>query len=155
MKKLGVDSIVLEIRFGRDFPMSPPFVRVIRPRFLSFLEGGGGHVTAGGAMCMELLTTTGWSPANSLESVFVQVRVALCSTDPQPARLQQNSRGKIDYGASEAFDAYDRAAKTHGWKVPADQVEMQAETLVMDEKKGSLRKQFVAGKGHLRLLDGS
>ena len=137
MKKLGVDSIVLEIRFGRDFPMSPPFVRVIRPRFLSFLEGGGGHVTAGGAMCMELLTTTGWSPANSLESVFVQVRVALCSTDPQPARLQQNSRGKIDYGASEAFDAYDRAAKTHGWKVPADQVEMQAETLVMDEKKRS------------------
>lgn len=27
-----------------------------RPRFLSFMNGGGGHVTAGGAICMQLLT---------------------------------------------------------------------------------------------------
>jgi ubiquitin-conjugating enzyme E2 Q len=56
MKKAGIKSVVLEIRFGKDFPMSPPFVRVIRPRFLPFMSGGGGNVTAGGAMCMELLT---------------------------------------------------------------------------------------------------
>ena len=136
MKKLGVNSIVLEIRFGRDFPMSPPFVRVIRPRFLPFQEGGGGHVTAGGAMCMELLTTSGWSPANSLESVLVQVRVALCSTDPRPARLQHAPHGKIDYGVGEAFEAYDRAARTHGWKVPTDQSEMKSDMIFMNEKKG-------------------
>lgn len=41
MKKAGVTSIVLEIRFGRDYPLSPPFVRVIRPKFLPFMEGGG------------------------------------------------------------------------------------------------------------------
>lgn len=41
MKKCGVTSIVLELRFGRDYPMSPPFVRVIRPQFLPFLSGGG------------------------------------------------------------------------------------------------------------------
>lgn len=54
MKKKGIASIVLEMRFGKDYPMSPPFVRVIRPRFLGFQQGGGGHVTAGGAMCMEV-----------------------------------------------------------------------------------------------------
>ena len=54
MKKKGITSVVLEIRFGKDYPMSPPFVRVIRPRFLGFQQGGGGHVTAGGAMCMEV-----------------------------------------------------------------------------------------------------
>lgn len=54
MEQLGHTSIVLELRFGQDFPMSPPFVRVIRPRFLGFQQGGGGHVTAGGAMCMEV-----------------------------------------------------------------------------------------------------
>ena len=50
MKSKGFKSIVLELRFGKGFPYSPPFVRVIRPRFLPFMFGGGGHVTAGGAL---------------------------------------------------------------------------------------------------------
>lgn len=54
MKKRGITSVVLEMRFGKDYPMSPPFVRVIKPRFLGFQQGGGGHVTAGGALCMEV-----------------------------------------------------------------------------------------------------
>jgi len=54
MKSKGLKSIVLELRFGKDYPTSPPFVRVIRPRFLLFTQGGGGHVTAGGALCMEV-----------------------------------------------------------------------------------------------------
>lgn len=54
MKAKGHKSIVLELRFPAQYPMSPPFVRVIQPRFLGFQQGGGGHVTAGGAMCMEV-----------------------------------------------------------------------------------------------------
>ncbi|KAL8960424.1 MAG: hypothetical protein Q9183_005468, partial [Haloplaca sp. 2 TL-2023] len=72
MKAKNLKSIVCEFRFGKDYPMAPPFVRIIRPRFLSFMAGGGGHVTAGGALCMELLTNSGWSAANSLESVLLQ-----------------------------------------------------------------------------------
>lgn len=41
MKKAGITSVVLEVRFGRDYPLSPPFIRVIRPKFLPFMEGGG------------------------------------------------------------------------------------------------------------------
>lgn len=54
MKTKNIQSIVLELRFGKEYPMSPPFVRVIRPRFLPFQQGGGGHVTAGGALCMSV-----------------------------------------------------------------------------------------------------
>ncbi len=54
MKAEGITSVVLELRFGKDYPISPPFVRVIRPRFLPFFMGGGGHVTGGGALCMEV-----------------------------------------------------------------------------------------------------
>lgn len=54
LKERKLTSIVLEARFGSNFPMSPPFVRVIRPRFLGFQQGGGGHVTLGGALCMEV-----------------------------------------------------------------------------------------------------
>jgi ubiquitin-conjugating enzyme E2 Q len=116
MKKNNVKSVVLELRFGKDFPMSPPFVRVIRPRFLSFMQGGGGHVTAGGAMCMELLTNDGWSAVSSIESVLLQVRMAISSIDPKPARLENGGRG--DYGVGEAVEAYMRACAVHGWTVP-------------------------------------
>jgi ubiquitin-conjugating enzyme E2 Q len=124
MKTAGVTSVVLELRFGPDYPYSPPFVRVVRPRFLPFIEGGGGHVTAGGAMCMELLTSSGWSPVSSMESVFLQVRMAMCNPEPRPARLHPNvtaGKGKWgDYGVNEAIDAYVRAATTHGWTVPSN-----------------------------------
>jgi ubiquitin-conjugating enzyme E2 Q len=57
MKQKGMKSVVIEMRFGKDYPMAPPFIRVIRPRFLSFMQGGGGHVTAGGSICMEVSRT--------------------------------------------------------------------------------------------------
>jgi ubiquitin-conjugating enzyme E2 Q len=122
MKKKDVKSVVLELRFGKEYPMSPPFVRVIRPRFLSFQQGGGGHVTAGGAMCMQLLTNDGWSAVSSIESVLLQVRMAISSTDPKPARLAPG--GPTDYGVGEAVEAYMRACAVHGWTVPAGFKEM-------------------------------
>jgi ubiquitin-conjugating enzyme E2 Q len=123
MKRAGLTSVVLEMRFGKDFPFSPPFVRVIRPRFLPFMQGGGGHVTAGGAICMELLTNSGWSSVSSLESVFLQVRLAISSTDPRPARLESITGKRHDYGTAEAIDAYIRACRQHGWQIPAGFVE--------------------------------
>ncbi|RAL04469.1 putative ubiquitin conjugating enzyme [Aspergillus ibericus CBS 121593] len=117
LKHNKLTSIVMEIRFPPQFPMSPPFIRVIRPHFTPFMQHGGGHVTAGGAMCMELLTSSGWLPTISMESVLLQVRLALCSTDPYPARLQN---GSGNYPFSESVSAYRRACQTHGWKVPDD-----------------------------------
>lgn len=122
MKSAGYTSIVLEIRFGKEYPFSPPFVRVIRPRFLPFLSGGGGHVTAGGAMCMELLTNSGWSSVSSIEGVLLQVRLALSNLEPKPARLEGlgKKQSNQDYGTGEAMAAYVRACQAHGWQVPKD-----------------------------------
>ncbi|KXL43455.1 MAG: hypothetical protein FE78DRAFT_41589 [Acidomyces sp. 'richmondensis'] len=121
MKKQKLKSIVLEIRFNKDFPFTPPYVRVIRPRFLSRMQGGGGHIVLGGALCMELLTNTGWSSVSSMESVLMQIRLAIAS-DP-PARLDGNGiRG--DYGVREAAEGYMRACQTHGWTVPPGFKEM-------------------------------
>ncbi|PSK41835.1 Ubiquitin-conjugating enzyme E2 14 [Elsinoe australis] len=126
MEKAGLSSIVLEMRFGPTYPYSPPFVRVLRPRFLGFREGGGGHVTIGGALCMELLTNTGWSSVSSIESVLLQVRLAMASTE-SPARLNLRPGGGgvariSDYGVGEAVEAYRRACMMHGWQVPEDLV---------------------------------
>ena len=118
MRKKGLKSVVAEIRFGSQYPMSPPFVRIIRPRFLSFMQGGGGHITAGGALCMELLTNSGWSAVSNMESVLLQVRLAMSSTDPKPARLEPGPVGSYQVG--EAVEAYIRACNAHGWEVPVD-----------------------------------
>ncbi|KAK8188158.1 uncharacterized protein BKA78DRAFT_373721 [Phyllosticta capitalensis] len=118
MKAHGVKSVVLEIRFGKEYPMAPPFVRVIRPRFLPFLNGGGGHVTAGGALCMELLTNDGWNAGMTIEAVLLQVRLAMSSDDPAPARLERGG-GRGEYGVGEAVEAYIRACQRHGWTIPA------------------------------------
>jgi ubiquitin-conjugating enzyme E2 Q len=48
--------VLLEIRFPPDFPWQPPFIRVVAPRFAFHT----GHVTVGGSICMELLTSA-WS----------------------------------------------------------------------------------------------
>ena len=124
MKKAGITSIVLEMRFTPSFPFFPPFVRVVRPRFLPFLSGGGGHVTAGGAICMELLTNNGWLVTNSIESVLLQIRMAISSTDPRPARLESRGARYGDttssYSVGEAIEAFKRACRTHGWQIPTD-----------------------------------
>ncbi|CAM1509168.1 Fc.00g029070.m01.CDS01 [Cosmosporella sp. VM-42] len=117
MKRLSCQSIVLELRFSGSFPMSPPFVRVVRPRFVPFAQGGGGHILAGGSICTELLTNSGWSPALSLEQIFLQVRLQLTETNP-PARLMSNAMGT--YGIGEAMGSYRQAVAAHGWKAPED-----------------------------------
>ncbi|CAG8483627.1 11078_t:CDS:2 [Acaulospora morrowiae] len=120
MVRHGVKSIDLEIRFAPDYPNLPPYIRVIRPRLLRFMNGGGGHVTAGGSVCMELLTLGssrehGWSPEYTMEAVLLQVKLALSTLNP-PARLDRN--WKNEYSTREAIDAYIRVAHQHGWGVP-------------------------------------
>lgn len=120
MKRLGCTSVVLEIRYSASFPMSPPFVRVIRPRFRPFHAGGGGHVTMGGSICSELLTNSGWSPVLSMEKVFLQVRMGLCDMDP-PARLAEARIGADnDYSINEAIGSFRNAVLNHGWQMPPD-----------------------------------
>ena len=136
MKKKGIKSVVIVIRFGAQYPMSPPFVRVLRPRFLSFTQGGGGHVTMGGALCMELLTNSGWSAVSNIESVLLQVRLALSSTDPKPARLDP---GYVrDYGVGEAVEAFIRACHAHGWEIPADFKSMHSGSSASSGIRGAL-----------------
>lgn len=125
LQNAALQSVILEMRFPQDFPMSPLFVRVIRPRLLEFNAGGGGHVTMGGALCMELLTGSGWLPTFSIENVLLSIRLALCSVDPKPARLAMSGsrfgsssvRGG-DYSVQGAVAAYTRACRAHGWQVP-------------------------------------
>jgi ubiquitin-conjugating enzyme E2 Q len=90
MKAQKINSLVFEVRFPPTFPHAPPFFRILQPRLLPFIQGGGGHVTGGGSMCMELLTADGWLPSYSLSSVLFQIKMAISNLEPRPARLASN-----------------------------------------------------------------
>ena len=106
MQAKHIKYIVLHIKFPEDFPLSPPFCRIIRPRF----EFHTGHVTLGGSICMELLTRKGWSPENSVEAVIMSIRSNFLEGG---ARLAANQCG--DYSEGEAKEAFDRLVRQHGW----------------------------------------
>jgi len=99
--------ILLHMTFPKTYPMNPPFIRVINPRFVYRT----GHVTVGGSICTEMLTNSGWSPANSVESVLVSIRTNLITGG---ARIDMAN--KTDYSESEAKIAFERMVAQHGWK---------------------------------------
>lgn len=117
LEKAGINSLVFEVRFPPNFPEAPPFFRILKPRFLPFSQGGGGHVTAGGSMCMDLLTSSGWSPAYAIPAILLQIKLAISNLDPRPARLAH--QWSSPYSMHEAIDGYKRAAAVHGWQIPA------------------------------------
>ncbi|GAA5872831.1 hypothetical protein JCM8547_005715 [Rhodosporidiobolus lusitaniae] len=119
MKAKDVESILMEIRFGDSYPFSPPFFRVVHPRFLPFIHGGGGHVTGGGSICMDLLTNDGWSSIYSTEAILLQIRVAMSNLEPRPGRLDP-TYWNSPYSMEEAVAGFKRAAATHGWTVPPE-----------------------------------
>ena len=104
MRRLDIRHITLEIKFPTDYPFSPPFIRVVSPRFRFHT----GHVTIGGSICAEYLCTSGWSPAQDIEALLVQIR-----TDIQ-AGGGRIERGGM-YSEREAREAFRRVAREHGW----------------------------------------
>ncbi|KAJ2925630.1 hypothetical protein H1R20_g11464, partial [Candolleomyces eurysporus] len=118
LKEKKVNSIIFEIRFPPTFPLSPPFFRIITPRFLPFIHGGGGHVTGGGSICMDLLTSNGWLPSYTIPAVLVQIKLAISNLDPRPARLAKN--WEQPYSVAESLAGFKRAAATHGWTASED-----------------------------------
>jgi len=107
LKALKRDCILLHITFPSTYPLHPPFCRILKPRF-AFRTG---HVTIGGSICTELLTTKGWTPANTVEAVIISIRAQFLEGG---ARLDMSN--KKEYTESEAKEAYDRMVETHGWR---------------------------------------
>mmetsp|Transcript_18010 Transcript_18010/g.20045 ORF Transcript_18010/g.20045 Transcript_18010/m.20045 type:complete len:105 (+) Transcript_18010:188-502(+) len=103
---MKMDYITAHITFPNSYPFNPPFIRIIRPRF-AFRTG---HVTIGGSICMELLTNSGWTAANTVEAVIMSIRAQLMDGN---ARLDLSNRS--DYSLAEAKEAFNRMVRTHGW----------------------------------------
>jgi hypothetical protein len=66
LKKNCISSIRFEIRFN-DYPIKPPFIRVMKPVLT------GGNVMSDGNICIDLFGSKLWVPSISIENVMVMV----------------------------------------------------------------------------------
>ena len=107
-KPQAVPGVCMMIYFPCDFPFTPPAVRVLYPRFVQWT----GHVTVGGSVCTQDLTTDGWNSNMTFTGLMLQLKTNIVEGD-----------GKIDmytaheYSELEAIEAFKRVARDHGWTV--------------------------------------
>ena len=106
LAKVPGKRILLRIAFPSTYPTAPPYVRVIRPRF----QFRTGHVTIGGSICTEMLTSHGWSSTMTIESVLLSIRTNMLVGG---ARLDLSKRH--DYSEAEAREAFNRMVQQHNW----------------------------------------
>lgn len=114
LKKLketrGEEGIVLKVTFKDDYPMSPPFIYVHTPQI------NGGYVLGGGAICMELLTTQGWSSAYNMESVILQIAATFVKGK---ARINFANLSPYNHAKAKAYHEHlSRFHKNTGWYTP-------------------------------------
>lgn len=104
------DFIKMEFRFPSDYPTTPPIVRVVSPHVR------GGHVAPHGGICMELLTTSGWAPVNSIDVVCIQIRAMLVQGG---ARIQASHQALVsNYTFRGAMEDLKFIVLRHHWNVP-------------------------------------
>jgi len=104
----GRDYVELKAMFPPDYPVNPPFITVVRPRFIFHT----GRVTVGGSICTDILTQAGWKPTYNIEALLANVFAEILSSHP---RIDLNN--STPYSLEEAKSAFMRVAADHGWKI--------------------------------------
>jgi ubiquitin-protein ligase len=94
-KKFGVDYISVDFVFSGDYPLQPPKVRIISPRF----RAGTGHVTPGGLIKMRILAEENWTPVYTVHAIVDEMKSVLVDG---AARLEFEYSF---YSAQEAADS--------------------------------------------------
>ena len=107
MTEFNIPFIEIEITFPAEYPIKPPFVRIIHPHFRTMT----GHITAGGSLCMEALSNSGWVPSTSVEALIIQIRSVLSDGGAEIDASNFNKK----YTMEEAREAFARAMKIHNW----------------------------------------
>ena len=106
MKKLNIKEIELELKFGNDYPFSPPFIRVVKPIFVPL----SGHLTLHGAICHEILSNKGWVPTCSIE-MLIQLVICEIGEDGRIDLINYNN----SYDFKECKKSFDQMVVAQGW----------------------------------------
>lgn len=92
--RYGQNFLLMEVNFPEAYPHEPLFLRVVSPRCIWYT----GHVTAGGAICLEVLTNTGssngWRPDFCVESILQIAILNMLHTESVTVRTASGPGGR-------------------------------------------------------------
>jgi ubiquitin-protein ligase len=104
-KKWG--DMVWELRFDDNYPVKPPFVRILKPYF----KFRTGHITIGGAICNPILTSDAWDQKITMETLIHVLLVGI-----EEGGAVKTTQG--NYNINDAKTSYKRYVTEHGWTKP-------------------------------------
>ena len=110
MRETQTESIEFRLTFPELFPFHPPFLRLVRP----YIDNG--FIMDGGAICMEVLTSQGWSGAYTIEALLVQVASDLTHGGAVVSSRQKRKYNRLTQKRAEV--EFRRISKIHakyGW----------------------------------------
>lgn len=74
LEKIDQNYIIANIKIPNDYPFNPPFIRIISPHFytdeFSFVKNNG-------AICLDHLVPSKWTPSLKIENLLIQIRCYL------------------------------------------------------------------------------
>ena len=92
--RYGQGFLLMEVTFPEAYPHEPLFLRIVSPRCVWYT----GHVTAGGAICLEVLTNTGsknsWRPDFCVESILQIAILNMLHTESVVVRTASGPGGR-------------------------------------------------------------
>ena len=105
LKQFKIKEVHFEVTIPEKYPFKPPFVRIVEPRF----KGYKGFVTTGGSLCLDIITPNAWSPAYSIDKLFVQIREFVKNAEIDPDNY------KVKYTKEEAEKHFESTTRIHNW----------------------------------------
>jgi ubiquitin-conjugating enzyme E2 Q len=107
-KKTSRAYVELEATFPPTYPMHPPFIRVVQPRFQK-----GTFITSGGSICTDVLTMEAWSPSYDIQGLIMNVFSVVSTLSPRI-----DFEATTPYSMQAAKKAYKYTAGVHSWPLP-------------------------------------
>ena len=105
LEKYNIEEVHFEVTLPERYPFAPPFIRIVTPRFLSYV----GFITSGGSLCLDLLTASSWSPAYTIDTLLIQIK-----TFVKDGRIDPNNYNN-EYTMEEAKQQYEYTTRVHNW----------------------------------------
>lgn len=110
MQETNTPHITFNMTFPDNFPFQPPFLRLVSPHI------DNGFVMDGGAICLEVLTSQGWSSAYTIESLLVQVMAGMIQGGAVVSKKQKRKRNKMTKKRAEyEFRRISKIHAKYGW----------------------------------------
>lgn len=110
LRSKSVRAMEFEIMVPNGYPAEPPHVRLVSPQ----ISAGNFFVQQHGALCLEVLSSSGWSPALTMEQVALQIKSMMADASGSISMSIFTSAYSRE-GAWTTAKAVESHHDNHGW----------------------------------------